>query len=234
MIKRKGKMEAIILAGGFGTRISTVVKDVPKPMAPVNGKPFLQYVLNYLIDFGFERIILSVGYKKEVIKDYFGNHYKDMAIQYCEENKPLGTGGGIKKALSFAQEEQVFVLNGDTMSKIDYQQFLEDHLEHKSSLSLALKPMKDTGRYGIVKTNNANRIVEFCEKQSSQQGNINAGIYIVNTRIFDNLTFPEKFSFEKDFMEKMVDKINISAFCYDGYFIDIGIPEDFYRAQAEF
>jgi D-glycero-alpha-D-manno-heptose 1-phosphate guanylyltransferase len=226
-------LEAIILAGGFGTRISSVVKDLPKSMAPVNNKPFLHYILAYLAKQRVSRVILSVGYREEVIREFFGNAYDDIEIVYSKEEKPLGTGGAIKKGLPHARDEHVFVLNGDSIFKIDYQKFMDEHLKNNALLSLALKHMSETDRYGTVKVSN-NRVTEFVEKKNSQNCNINTGLYIARKDLFELIDLPEEFSFEHDFMEKYVTRINICAFCYEGYFIDIGIPEDYFRAQKEF
>lgn len=226
-------MEAIILAGGFGTRVSRVIKDVPKPMASIKGKPFLQYVLNYIIGQDITRVILSVGYKKEVIQDFFSSKYNSLLIDYCEESEPLGTGGAIKKALSMALEETVFVINGDSMFKIDYHQFYKDHTNAGVPLSIALRFMQDVSRYGIVRTNDRNVITAFLEKQSNQSGAINGGIYLIKKDFFTTLNLPKVFSFEKDVMEKQVGNSDMAAFCYEGYFIDIGVPEDYNRAIKE-
>jgi D-glycero-alpha-D-manno-heptose 1-phosphate guanylyltransferase len=226
-------MEAIILAGGFGTRLSTIVKDVPKPMAPINNKPFLQYILDYCVQQGVARVILSVGYKKEIIQEYFRSRYKSLTIDYCEELEPLGTGGAIKKALSMTHESNVFIVNGDSMFSIDYNKFYHDHQNAGTSLSIALRYVSDTSRYGAVRTNDKNIITEFLEKKTGQNGTINGGVYCISNTFFNSLNLPDKFSFEKDVMERYVSKIDIAAFCYEGYFIDIGVPEDFHKAQKD-
>ena len=129
-------MEAIVLAGGFGTRLKEVVSDVPKPMAPVNGKPFLEYLIKDLGEKGIRHIILAVGYKKKIIKEYFKNRYESIEITYSEELTPLGTGGAIKKALKLAKEEDVFIVNGDTFFDIDLKRMKEFHTENKSILTV--------------------------------------------------------------------------------------------------
>ena len=123
--------EAIILAGGFGTRLQGVVKDLPKPMAPVNDRPFLTYILDYLIEYQYNKVILSVGYLHEKIEEYFGNQYKTLEIDYAMELEPLGTGGGILFAMSKCVTDNVLVINGDTMFKVDLDAFERFHRERK-------------------------------------------------------------------------------------------------------
>lgn len=151
-------MEAIILAGGFGTRLQSVVSDVPKPMAPVAGNPFLQYLLDELDEQGFTKVILAVGYKKECIMEYFQNQYKNIQIVYSVENEPLGTGGCIQQAMQFVDEDFVFVLNGDTMFKIDFNQMAK-----LQCLAIACKKMVQFERYGEI-TISSGIITSFAEK----------------------------------------------------------------------
>jgi len=225
-------MEAIILAGGTGTRLKSVVSDIPKPMAPVNNKPFLVYLFEYLLDQGITRAILSTGYKHEYIENYFGDSYKGIEIAYSVETEPLGTGGAIKKALELTSENMVYILNGDTFFKVDLNQFAQSHLESKSLLTFSLKMMENFDRYGIVKISQS-KVIGFEEKRPCKSGNINGGVYIANTSIFDNLDLPAKFSFENDFLDKYVEVFHFGYYLSDDYFIDIGIPEDYERAQRE-
>jgi len=223
-------MEAIILAGGLGTRLKTVTQSLPKPMAPIGGKPFLEFLLNYLIDQNLCRVILSVGYKHEKISSYFQNKYKSCEVVYSVENEPLGTGGAIRCALSQAQSKYVLVVNGDTLFHVPLHQMIYFHFEQQSELTLALKPMTNFDRYGNVILSNT-RVISFEEKKHQLQGKINGGIYFLGKEIFENFSLPEKFSFETDFLEYYVNKIRINGFISDGYFIDIGVPEDYEKAQ---
>ena len=221
-------MQAIILSGGFGTRLRSVVSDLPKPMANVLGKPFLEYILDELNDYHFDKVVLAVGYKKEAIMDYFGNSYKNIKLVYSIEDEPLGTGGCIKKALSYIDDPYVFILNGDTMFKIDFIKMAK-----LNCLSIACKHLYNFDRYGEVKISNQ-KIIGFLEKTYVQQGYINGGIYYMPKNIFDAYQLPTKFSLEKDFFEKYMKELNIQAFLSDDYFIDIGIPEDYLKAQEDF
>ncbi len=225
-------MDAVVLAGGFGTRLAHIVSDVPKPMAPVCGKPFLEYVLEYLKRNGIDRVILAVGYKEDVIRSYFGSSFSNMDILYSSEDKPLFTGGAIRKALSLAEEGPVFILNGDTYFDVDLKAMLDFHLEKNASLTIAARKMTDFDRYGTIETENG-RITAFLEKRPTGEGEINGGVYLMDKHLLD-FADHEAFSFEKDVMEAKVGTLPMYAFASDGYFIDIGIPEDYYRAGKDF
>ena len=225
-------MEAIVLAGGLGTRLRSLITDIPKPMAPVNGKPFLYFIFEYLYKQGINRVILSIGYKHDVIEDFLGNCYKNIHIIYSVEDEPLGTGGAIKKALEKVSCSEVFILNGDTFFGINLNNLYQKHLLLESNLTLALKPMKEIDRYGIVLTS-GDRIIKFEEKKYQKTGNINGGLYIARNDLFSNIDLPEKFSFEKDFLEVYCNILIFNSYIEDSYFIDIGIPKDYETAQRE-
>ena len=226
-------MEAVILAGGFGTRLQKVVHDVPKPMAPVAGKPFLSYLLDQLDRNGCTHAILAVGYKKEIIQDFFGSHYKGISLSYSVEDEPLLTGGALKKALRQVTEDVAVVLNGDTFFSVDFSKMIDFHKQVHSDATLAVKGLHDFSRYGTVHFNDDYRITRFVEKKACQEGFINGGVYVLNRTLFGDIS-QDKFMMEKDFLEKYVDSKVFSAFPCDGYFIDIGIPEDYEKANKEF
>lgn len=228
-MKQQQKIPVIILAGGFGTRLSTVVKDVPKPMAPINGKPFLHYIFEELQEQNIQEVILSVGYLHEAIQDFFKEEYLGIKIKYSIETEPLGTGGGIKQAFDFI-EDDAFVLNGDTFFDIELSKLKIDN----SDISIALKPMFEFDRYGTVELNETNRIISFNEKKYCEHGLINGGVYYFKKTIFDKLEVGNKFSFEKEVLEKNVQNLKIQGKTFDNYFIDIGIPEDYQKAQHDF
>lgn len=225
--------EAIVLAGGFGTRLAHVVSDVPKPMAPVCGKPFLQYILDDLARKGVERVILAVGYKKECIETYFGDTYAGMELVYSPEDKPLFTGGAIRKAMHVIHSERAFVVNGDTYFDVNLDAMEEQHTQSGAVLTIAAKPMCDFDRYGTVETDESRRIIAFREKQPCARGEINGGIYLLEKAEMMAIS-QEKFSFETAYMEANVTDRAIYAFMSDGYFIDIGVPEDYAKAQKDF
>lgn len=227
---------AIILAGGFGTRLKSVVSDLPKPMAPINNNPFLNYQLNYLKHYGVKNVILSVGYLSEKIRDYYGNNFNGLTIDYVIEENPLGTGGGIRLALEKCNEELVFVLNGDSFFDVNLIQFYNLHSQNKSQISLALRKVNESARYGTIEKNKENKITSFKEKSGiDKEGIINGGVYILDKHLYLQTTSPAtNFSIEKDFFEKHLSTILISGFEFEGYFIDIGIPEDYLKAQNDF
>ncbi len=226
-------MQAIILAGGRGTRLQSLISDIPKPMAPVRGKPFLYYLLNHLKSFSFNEIILSVGYKAQYIKDYFGTTFGPFKITYSVESEPLGTGGAIKQSLTFAKPVPTFVLNGDTFCPIDFDQMFKKHISKNSLLTIALCQVKDTSRYGAVELRN-DKIITFCEKGNSGPGWINSGAYIVSPTIFELFSLPKKFSLEKDFLEPYLSKLNPCPFKSEKSFLDIGTPIDYQKAESFF
>jgi D-glycero-alpha-D-manno-heptose 1-phosphate guanylyltransferase len=227
--------EAIILAGGFGTRLQTVVSDVPKPMAPINNEPFLNYVFDYLKHYGIERVILSTGYLADKISDHYKSEHRGIKISYANEDNPLGTGGGIRLALEQCVTKDVLVLNGDSFFDVNLHQYFKQHSSSSSDCSLALRKVKNAARYGTIKLGNG-FIEAFKEKDSIEnEGLINGGVYIINRELFLNKTKALKpFSIEKDFFETRISELNLMGFEYEGYFIDIGIPEDYKKAQDDF
>ncbi len=227
-------MEVIILAGGFGTRLQSVVKDVPKPMAEINGKPFLEYLLEYLSQYSITKIILSVGYKQDVIKEYFQNSYKHISLGYSCEDEPLGTGGAIKQALKLIAPEtkNVLVLNGDTFFQIDLQKLKKINDTLSADITISLKEMIDFDRYGAIKIE-SNLVKKFEEKKFYKKAYINAGVYMIKKNIFDTLS-ETKFSFE-EFLEKNLALLKVCSYISNkSYFIDIGIPEDYEKAKDDF
>ena len=226
-------MQAIILAGGFGTRLRSAIADVPKPMAPIGDKPFLAYLLDYLKAQGITRVVLSVHYLREQIQNYFQYDYRGITIRYAVEDQPLGTGGAIVHSMKMLdKDEPTFVLNGDTFLKLDYQHMFDQHQIETPLITMALRKVADCSRYGIVQVDQ-NVVTEFKDQGSDQPGLINAGVYLIDPALFDVMSLPMQFSFERDFLFPNVSKIRPAAFAIDDYFIDIGIPEDYSRAIKE-
>ena len=218
-------MEAVVLAGGLGTRLRSVVSELPKCMAPIGPEPFLSYVLDWLGRHKITRVVLSVGYLRESIMSWVSAQNLPFEVDYAVEETPLGTGGGIKLALSKCHGPKVLVVNGDTFFPVDL-----DAIPFDSPITVALKPMKDFDRYGAV-TLDHYKIKAFKEKAPVKQGLINGGVYALNG--LDLSSFPERFSFEKDVLEPFAAKGQVGGWVSDNYFIDIGIPEDYERAQTE-
>ncbi|PID94031.1 MAG: D-glycero-D-manno-heptose 1-phosphate guanosyltransferase [Bacteroidetes bacterium] len=227
--------EAIILAGGFGTRLQKVVRDVPKPMAHIAGRPFLEYQLDYLIAQGIRRVIFSLGYLPEVIMSHFGDSYGSLHLCYAIEPEPLGTGGAIAFAAKQVEGEAFWVFNGDSLFEVDLQKMERFHFERHTDFTLALRAVDDVSRYGAVETDEMGIITRFQEKDTvPRKGVINGGIYLVNGASFLGNAPEGKFSVEKTFFMPDDRPLSMAGIVSNGYFIDIGIPEDYQRAQHEF
>lgn len=215
-------MEAIVLCGGLGTRLRAVVKDVPKPMAAVGGKPFLEFIFEFLKKQGVKSVVLAVSYKYEVIQEHFKNEFLGIKIKYSIEQEPLGTGGAIKQALELCEGREVFVLNGDSIFEIS----LKKLRLKGAKICLALKKMVDFERYGAVKVDESGEIAEFKEKSFCKEGLINGGIYLLSKDIFEGFSFLGHFSFE-EFLSTNFKALKARAELFEDYFIDIGIPQDY-------
>lgn len=225
-------MEAIVLAGGLGTRLAARLHGVPKSMAPVAGRPFLEILLTQLQRAGCTRVLLSVGYLHTVIQEHFGASFHDMRVDYAIESVSLGTGGAIRFALKQAREESVLVLNGDTFLQADYAAMMHFHAAEGAGLTIAVVRHPDITRYGglIIA---GKRIVAFEEKGRSGPGFISAGAYVFPRDLAWPPTLEEKFSIEFDFFAPEICRLRPAAYQVDGFFLDIGLPEDLDRAQTE-
>jgi len=226
-------MEAIILAGGLGTRLASRLDGIPKAMAPIGGRPFLEILLGKLGRGGCNRVLLSVGHLHDVIRNHFGASFRGLTLDYVVEEAPLGTGGAIRKALQAASEEFVLVLNGDTFLEADYADLLRVHAAIRPSLTMAITHQQNIARYGGVLVKEG-RIVGYQEKGRSGPGWINAGVYVLPREMPWPPALPEKFSFEVDFLVPQTAPLAPAAFEVEGFFLDIGVPEDLDRAQREF
>jgi D-glycero-alpha-D-manno-heptose 1-phosphate guanylyltransferase len=227
-------MEAIVLAGGLGTRLRSVVAELPKCMASVADKPFMYYIFKYLEKNNCTHVILALGYKHEVIEEWASQHKWSFKISVAIENEPLGTGGAIQLALKQATEEQVLIMNGDTFFEVDIAQLVQFHITNDAEISIALKPMDNFDRYGNVSIDENNKITTFHEKQACEAGKINGGTYLIKRKTGLLKLNREKFSFETDVLQKNVGSAAIFGFTSNGYFIDIGIPDDYAKAQLDF
>jgi D-glycero-alpha-D-manno-heptose 1-phosphate guanylyltransferase len=225
-------MEAIILAGGLGTRLNSRIPGLPKPMAPIAGRPFLEILLDALVGAGCSRVILSVGHLRDVIINHFGESYRGVPVRYVVEETPLGTGGAIRNALQEASEAAVFVLNGDTYLDVDYAQMYAAHAALGGSMTIAVALVNEMARYGGVAID-GDCATGFIEKGRTGPGWINAGVYALESDFPwpDNL--PARFSFETDVLAACVTQLRPAVFRCRGQFLDIGTPEDLDRAQTE-
>lgn len=222
-------MVSIILAGGLGTRLSGVIDDIPKPMAPIGERPFLEILLDYLNDSGFEKVILSVGHKSKKIRDYFGKRYKNLNLIYSIEAKPLGTGGAIKQSLDLCDQDHAYVLNGDTFLDINYKDLESIWVKHKIPVMIS-RHVEDASRYGSLEIRNR-LLMKFNEKKEIGPGLINAGCYILPKQVMNQFEYSQKFSFEEHCIEKICTNNKFLVFEHDGFFIDIGTPEDYQSAH---
>ena len=224
--------EAIVLAGGFGTRLAHVVPDVCKPMAPVAGRPFLRFIMDQLAAAGFDRAVVADGYRREQIEGFFGGSYRGMAIEYSPEETPLFTGGAVKRALSRCDSDWVFVLNGDTWLDVDFAAMEAAACDAPEGVSsvIAVKRMRDFERYGTVDVDAGGSLTAFHEKRPREEGLINAGVYLLRRDVLNNM--PEKFSLESDYFERVVGDEKLRGVECAGGFIDIGVPEDYELAQT--
>ena len=224
-------MEAIILAGGFGTRLRDVVPDVPKPMAPITGRPFLEILLTSLSRKGFTRTILALGYKSDVIISHFGNRFANIELDYVVENQPLGTGGAVRLAMDKAMQDHVFIFNGDTYLDLEASEVEQDWLRAPYPKIVGCQ-VPDTARYGRLLIDE-NRVIGFSEKGASGSGLINAGCYVLPRHALDLYRLGHAFSLETEFLAPNVATKRFDLFITKSKFIDIGVPEDYARAQTE-
>jgi D-glycero-alpha-D-manno-heptose 1-phosphate guanylyltransferase len=224
--------EAIILAGGLGTRLKPVVAELPKSLAPVADKPFLAYLLDYAKKQGIEKFIFALGYKTEQVESFVKEYLKEGSYIFSVEEEPLGTGGAVFKACGKVSSENAIVLNADTFFGVTFSNLAIIHELRKADCTLALKPMTTFDRYGIVEIDKQ-IVTGFSEKKYHETGLINGGVYALSAARFLHKIFPSVFSFEKDYLEKEYAGRKILGLISDAYFIDIGIPESYERAQGE-
>lgn len=204
-------------------------------MAIINGRPFLEYLLDFLKLSGITHTVLSVGYKRDVIMNHFGSIYRNIRIDYAEEEEPMGTGGGIRLALWKIDGMKAFALNGDSMFRVDLTRMMEVHTRKKADVTIALRELPETGRYGRVVMNRSRRIEGFEEKRPNAGGGyINGGIYLIEKMFLMEPEFRGRFSIEKDCFEKFFGRSRMFGFPSKDYFIDIGIPETYKHAQDDF
>jgi D-glycero-alpha-D-manno-heptose 1-phosphate guanylyltransferase len=224
-------MEAIILAGGLGTRLRSRISGVPKAMAPIAGRPFLEILLRQLERCGCTRVVLAVGYMHAAIEEHFGGSFGGVRLEYAVEDSPLGTGGAIRSTLAMAREDAVLVLNGDTFLDANYAEMMRFHLEEGAVMTMAIVRQADIARYGGVMVS-GRCIVGFKEKGRLGPGWINAGAYVMNTKLEWPADLGERFSIERDFLMPHVVELAPAAFEVRGFFLDIGVSEDFDHAQT--
>jgi D-glycero-alpha-D-manno-heptose 1-phosphate guanylyltransferase len=227
---------AIILAGGMGTRLQSVVSEVPKPMAPINGVPFLEIQIKYWICQGINNFILSVGYKNEIIVNHFGPKFQGAQINYTIEDIPLGTGGAILRAITeYNITDSFLLLNGDTYFDISLTGLYEFHSKKGSNFTFAVFKSNNTERYmGLNINKNMRLLSELYHENPEDEKYVNGGVYIINPKILLNEKFENNifYSLENDIFPIINKKSAMIYACkFENNFIDIGVPEDYFLAQ---
>jgi len=226
-------MKAIILAGGEGKRLRSVINDIPKPMAPIKDKPFLEYIILQLKNQNLKDIIISTGYKGSIIKNYFqdGGNW-DINIEYSEEDKPLGTGGALRKAGELIDDEQFIVMNGDSFFDIEFKQLISFHEDKQAVATISLAYVETIERYGQVDIGNDGEVTKFNEKGNSDSpGYINGGIYILNSELINKIPLTQV-SLETEVFPNLTND-GLFGVKFKSFFIDIGKPEEYHRICKE-
>ena len=225
-------LAVIILVGGLGTRLRKVVPDLPKPMAPINGRPFLEYQLEYLQRWGVREVILAVGYKADSIKQHFGRHWNGINIAYSDEERALGTGGAIVKAVRMVSARRgLLVMNGDTYFPISIEEMINHHNYSNASVSIAMFESEETGRYSAFRVDTQMKITDINDHKSCLKS---GGIYIFSPEIVDDFKKKrvQKLSFETDIIPTLFAELKtMVSFRESCFFIDIGLPDDYARAE---
>jgi NDP-sugar pyrophosphorylase family protein len=232
---RLSNVTAAILAGGFGTRLRSVVADRPKVLAPVGGRPYLSYLLDQLTDASVADVVLLTGYGAEQVKSTFGENHRGMRLRYSVEPVPLRTGGALRHALGLLDARRVLLLNGDSYTEVDLAALLDHHDERNADVSLVLCQVHDTSRFGRVEVNDENRIVRFEEKRKGAgAGWINAGVYVMERRVIGSIRAGVGLSLERDLLPRWIATMHVSAYQTEGRFLDIGTPESYVRGDDFF
>ncbi len=231
---------AVILAGGYGTRLRSVIPDQPKVLAPVGGRPFLSYLLDQLQQYRIPQAVLCTGYRGDQIEAALGSHYGTIQLEYSQEPRPLGTGGAIRGALSLCASDPILILNGDTFVPVDLQSFWDRHQAKKAQATVLLARAVDVNRFGLVGLDPEGRIQAFSEKRNQEApGWVNGGMYILHRNLLEMIPEGETVSLEREVLPFWVGK-GLFGFCFAGSFLDIGTPEtygaakDYFRRRGSF
>lgn len=227
-------LTAIILAGGLGTRLRAVLPDLPKPMAPINGRPFLEYLLDYWHAQGIERFLLSIGYKHEMIMEHFGDHYKGVPLDYIIESKPMGTGGGLLLAAEKIKTDSFLVLNGDTYFTVNLQKLIQFAEQNVTDWCFGLFMTSSVDRYMGMEVSPVGKINSLKINENQNPCYVNGGVYWIRHSALRNIKLPQKemISLENDILpEALANNQRLFGLAFDTKFIDIGIPEDYCRSD---
>ncbi len=234
MASKLDKIDVVILCGGLGKRLRSQIGEKQKTMADVEGRPFLDIVLEYLKTQGFKRIILCVGFHAEAVEEYYKDNKLGLEIICSKEEEPLGTGGAFKNAKNCIKSEVFFGLNGDCFCPIEYERFYNFHVGRNALASIVMAKVPDSKDFGSMVIDSNCKITNFLEKDASGKINyINAGIYCFNKKIFNFMPEKKAFSIENDVFINLIGK-DFYGYKVDKDFIDIGTPERFKKAQEMF
>ncbi|QGP92677.1 D-glycero-alpha-D-manno-heptose 1-phosphate guanylyltransferase [Neomoorella glycerini] len=226
-------MQAVILAGGFGTRLRPVVPDLPKALAKIGSRPFLKYQLAWLASYGTREVILCLGYRSQAVLSYLSEvNTEGIQVISSIEQEPLGTAGALKHA-EHLLAERFLVVNGDTFVDVNLTALVEYHYRKVSFLTMVLANVEDATAYGQVKINNEGRVVSFQEKVPGR-GQVNAGVYFMEKSVLRYIPPDQPYSMERELLPKLLTRGElVYGFVHEGYFIDIGTPLNYRRAQEE-
>ncbi len=228
------ELTVLILAGGLGARLRSVVADRPKVIAEVNGRPFLAYLLDQLASAGIERAILCTGYKAEQVQDALGDRYGALHLAYSPEPVPLGTGGALRHALPLAESSLLLAMNGDSFCQVDLREFIAAHRQGGAEATLCLCKAPDVSRFGQVLADECGRVTRFQEKGAAQgPGWINAGLYLVSRKRLEKIPPGRPVSIERELFPQWIAR-GLRAYRTEGRFLDIGTPESYRIAERFF
>jgi NDP-sugar pyrophosphorylase family protein len=228
-------MHAVILVGGLGTRLGALIAGRNKPMAPVAGKPFLEYLLRQLRKNGIAEVTLCIGHRGDLIRDYFGSGAAwGLCLTYSREEDLRGTAGALKLAEPLLRGDDFLVLNGDSLFDIPLRDLIAFHHTQPDALAtLALAPTDDPGRFGTVAVDEAARVLRFIEKGQGERGGlINAGIYVFRRQLLGRIPEGRPVSLEREVFPPLVGQ-GLYGVAFRGFFVDIGVPDDYARVQAD-
>ena len=225
--------EAIVLVGGRGTRLKSISGETPKPLVEVGGKPFVYWILEQLQDQGFERVILATGYRADVFESLLtADAFSGMEIVFSVEETPLGTGGAIRKAMELVQSDSFCVLNGDSFCATSFDKLISYSQQRDADLCVVAAKVDDVSRFGQIHFSDSGKVSSLTEKGGVGSGYINSGIYYFSKTLLSSFAPDTVFSFESEILEKISS--GFYAMASEGYFIDIGIPEDYAKANSHF
>jgi len=224
-----------ILAGGLGTRLRPALADVPKPLAPVGGRPFVLYLLDQLADAGFRHVAFLVGYRGDQMRRTLGARYRHLSLAYSQEPAPLGTAGALRLALPRVKGETLLLMNGDSFCEVAFARLVAEHRERRADLTMVLTKVPDADRFGSVHFQADRRIARFAEKQTGGgAGWINAGIYVIERNFIDKIPPDKAISLERNLLPAWVQSHCVFAHPSPGRFLDIGTPVSYAGAEAFF